>query len=54
MILVGEKNSGMFFFEKGRDLNVGAGCPPLIERIESGLLSLEQMRLTKLHHLNGT
>ena len=27
------------FFEKGRDLNVGAGCPNLIERIESGLLS---------------
>ena len=27
------------FFEKGKDLNVGAGCPNLIERIESGLLS---------------
>lgn len=26
-------------FEKGADLNVGAGCPNLIERIESGLLS---------------
>ena len=27
------------FFEKGKDLNVGPGCPNLIERIESGLLS---------------
>ena len=27
------------FFEKGSDLNVGPGCPNLIERIESGLLS---------------
>ena len=27
------------FFEKGGDLNVAAGCPNLIERIESGLLS---------------
>lgn len=26
-------------FEKGRDLNVGPGCPNIIERIESGLLS---------------
>ena len=26
-------------FTKGKDLNVGAGCPNLIERIESGLLS---------------
>ncbi len=26
-------------FEKGADLNVGPGCPNLIERIESGLLS---------------
>jgi len=26
-------------FEKGQDLNVGHGCPNLIERIESGLLS---------------
>ena len=26
-------------FEKGKDLNVGPGCPNLIERIESGLLS---------------
>lgn len=26
-------------FDKGQDLNVGAGCPNLIERIESGLLS---------------
>ncbi len=26
-------------FEQGRDLNVGAGCPNLSERIESGLLS---------------
>jgi dimethylsulfoniopropionate demethylase len=26
-------------FEKGYDLNVGPGCPNLIERIESGLLS---------------
>ena len=27
-------------FEKGQDLNVGPGCPNLIERVESGLLSL--------------
>ena len=27
------------FFEAGKDLNVRAGCPNLIERIESGLLS---------------
>ena len=27
------------FFEKGKDLNVGPGCPNLIERIESGLIS---------------
>ena len=27
-------------FETGEDLNVGPGCPNLIERIESGLLSL--------------
>ena len=27
------------FFEKGKDLDVGPGCPNLIERIESGLLS---------------
>ena len=27
------------FFEKGKDLDVGAGCPNLIERIESGLIS---------------
>jgi dimethylsulfoniopropionate demethylase len=27
-------------FEKGEDLNVRAGCPNLIERLESGLLSL--------------
>ena len=27
------------FFEAGRDLNVRAGCPNLIERIEGGLLS---------------
>jgi dimethylsulfoniopropionate demethylase len=26
-------------FDKGKDLNVGPGCPNLIERIESGLLS---------------
>ena len=26
-------------FKKGQDLNVAAGCPNLIERIESGLLS---------------
>ena len=26
-------------FDKGQDLNVGAGCPNLIERIESGLMS---------------
>ncbi len=26
-------------FEKGEDLNVGPGCPNLIERIESGLMS---------------
>jgi len=26
-------------FKKGKDLNVGPGCPNLIERIESGLLS---------------
>jgi dimethylsulfoniopropionate demethylase len=26
-------------FEKGEDLNVGPGCPNLIERVESGLLS---------------
>jgi dimethylsulfoniopropionate demethylase len=27
-------------FSKGQDLNVGPGCPNLIERVESGLLSL--------------
>jgi dimethylsulfoniopropionate demethylase len=27
-------------FAKGQDLNVGPGCPNLIERVESGLLSL--------------
>ena len=27
------------FFEAGKDLNVRAGCPNLIERIEGGLLS---------------
>ena len=31
------------FFEAGKDLNVRAGCPNLIERIEGGLLLLDQI-----------
>jgi len=42
-IYVNDKELGLNIwdeiFEKGKDFNVGAGCPNLIERIESGLLS---------------
>ena len=30
-------------FEAGKDLNVGAGCPNLIERIEGGYYLLDQI-----------